>query len=312
MPEHGTLPAEQPSHPQTAGAHPAHDPGLTGPPDPDQASLSRVPAIPVQLAVRPTLGGLAVPWTTARTPDGRYRFGSIDFNRHRQALTDRLCQICGRPLGDRTVFALRHSDLQTLTSHEPGMHPVCAAYTAAACPMVAGRMHHYGALPSLAAALADLGITVHGDPAGARAGTPAEPWHLLWTTGYYVFTQPRTQTLAVIVPAELVLRVRPVAAASAATNACARGDMSHPGRSSVAMQAPDVDLAATGTGRPAFATPAMPHAGTAEPTGTAAPAGDASPPSTGTARVGGSASAHRPARVAASSGNADGHRRAVA
>jgi hypothetical protein len=80
-----------------------------------------IPNIPLQLAGRPTIGGLVVPWITARTPDGRYRFGAIDLDRHNRALTDRICQTCGARLGARIVFAMRDSDLRLLTSPEPGM-----------------------------------------------------------------------------------------------------------------------------------------------------------------------------------------------
>jgi hypothetical protein len=166
-----------------------------------------IPSIPVHLAGRPTIGGLVVPWTTGRTPDGRYRFGAVDLDRHNQAMTDRLCQTCGARLEDRIVFAMRDSDLRTLTSHEPGMHPVCAAYAATACPMLAGRMHHYRTT-SLAGQLADLGVTSHGDPTDARAGATAEPWQLVWASGYRVYAHPHTKLLAAMVLPEQILRVR--------------------------------------------------------------------------------------------------------
>ena len=166
-----------------------------------------VPAIPLRLAGRPTIGGLVVPWTTGRTPDGRYRFGAVDLDRHNRAMTERLCQTCGTPLEDRIVFAMRDSDLRTLTSHEPGMHLVCAGYAATACPMLAGRMHHYRA-GSLAGQLADLGVSSHGDPTDARAGATTEPWQLVWASGYRLYTHPRTDLLAAMLLPEQILRVR--------------------------------------------------------------------------------------------------------
>ena len=176
-----------------------------------------IPSIPMQLAGRPTLGGLVVPWTTGRTPDGRYRFGAVDLDRHNQAMNNQLCQTCGAALEqtcdavreDRIVFAMRDSDLRTLTSHEPGMHPVCAAYAATACPMLAGRMDHYRAT-SLAGQLADLGIAFSGDPTGARAGATAEGWQLVWASGYRVYTHPHTNMLAAMLLPEQILRVRPI------------------------------------------------------------------------------------------------------
>jgi len=166
-----------------------------------------IPNIPLQLAGRPTIGGLVVPWTTARTPDGRYRFGAVDLDRHNRAMTERLCQSCGEPLEDRIVFAMRDSDLRALTSHEPAMHPVCSAYAAIACPMIAGRMQHYQAA-SLARQLAHLGVSSHGDPTDARAGAIAEGWQLVWANGYRPYTHPRTKLLAAMVLPEQILRVR--------------------------------------------------------------------------------------------------------
>ncbi|MER7270958.1 hypothetical protein ABT344_21975 [Micromonospora carbonacea] len=169
-----------------------------------------VPAVPVRLARRPVVGGLVVPWIAARTPDGRYRFGAVDHHRHIRALQDRLCQTCGDELDPgRIVFAVRDSDLRLLVSPEPGMHPVCAAYSASGCPMLAGRMSHYRTTP-LAAQLTEAGASFHGDPTGSRPAAPAERWHLLWTTGYRAFTNPLTGQPAAMVLPEQILRVRPI------------------------------------------------------------------------------------------------------
>lgn len=172
-----------------------------------------IPTIPLQLADRPTAGGLVVPWITARTPDGRYRFGAVDLHRQNRALTDLLCQTCGAQLGARIVFAMRDSDLRLLISSEPGMHPVCATYSATACPMLAGQMGHYRTT-SLVGQLADLGVLSQGDPASLRAGAPAEPWQLVWTTGYRPFTNPLTHQLAALLLPEQILRVRPIGTGS--------------------------------------------------------------------------------------------------
>ena len=173
-------------------------------------SAPDVPAIPVRLARRPVIGGLVVPWITARTPDGRYRFGHVDYTRHLQALHDRLCQTCGGPLDPtRIVFAMRDSDLRVFISHEPGMHPVCAAYSATGCPMLAGRMSHYRTTP-LAAHLADLGVSSHGDPTDTRPAAPAERWNVLWATGYRITTHPLTGQPAALVLPEQILRTRPI------------------------------------------------------------------------------------------------------
>lgn len=168
------------------------------------------PGIPPRLLDRPTMGGLVVPYTTLRLPDGRWRFGAIDLDRQTKAFTEQLCQICGTDLGRRIVFAMRDMDLRELTSHEPGMHPECGAYSAAACPMLAGQMTHHHNTPA-AAQLAKLDLAFHGDPTtGSRLGKPASPWSLVWTSGYRTYTHPLTRQLAAMILPEQLLRVRPI------------------------------------------------------------------------------------------------------
>jgi hypothetical protein len=160
------------------------------------------------------MGGLVVPYTTLRLPDGRWRFGAIDAARQTKAFNERLCQICGTDLDRRIVFAMRDTDLRELTSHEPGMHPECSAYSATACPMLAGRMSHYQAHP-MAAQLAALDLAFHGDPTTeSRLGKPAPAWSLAWTSGYRPYLHPRTGQLAALILPEQLLRVRAITAAT--------------------------------------------------------------------------------------------------
>lgn len=167
-------------------------------------SIPAVPPIPLPLIDRPTIGGLVVPWLTGRAPDGRYRFGTIDANKHALAIKGRHCQTCGHLLGDKIVFAMRDSDIKRFISPEPGMHPVCAHYSANACPMLAGRMEHYRTT-SATAGLAELGVISFGDPGNLRAGSPSQPWNLVWASGYQPIIDPATGQ-----PAAQLLRVRPI------------------------------------------------------------------------------------------------------
>ncbi|GIG02073.1 hypothetical protein [Catellatospora citrea] len=166
------------------------------------------PGIPPRLLDRPTMGGLVVPYTTLQLPDGRWRFGAIDSDRQTKAFTENLCQTCGTDLDNRIVFAMRDMDLRELTSHEPGMHPECAAYSAAACPMLAGQMTHHQHTP-LAEQLAKFDLSFHGDPTTeSRLGKPASPWSLAWTSGYHLLTHPLTRQLAALILPEQLLKVR--------------------------------------------------------------------------------------------------------
>lgn len=144
-------------------------------------SASGIPPVPVQLAHRPTLAGLVVPYVTPQAIDGRWLFGVIDQQRLWQCLTRRLCQICGQPLDQPFVLLLRETDLPRQRISEPGSHPVCAAYTIRACPMVAGTISRYRSTP--------VRLDQHMLPASdtpARLGTPAEVWYAVWLDHYDV------------------------------------------------------------------------------------------------------------------------------
>jgi hypothetical protein len=98
-----------------------------------------MPPIPLRLAHRPVVAGLAVPWITTRSLDGRYLFGALDQSRQRQAIVQHRCQVCSRPLGERSILLMRLSDLSRRFTSEPALDPVCAAYSAVACPMIVSR-----------------------------------------------------------------------------------------------------------------------------------------------------------------------------
>lgn len=140
-----------------------------------------VPPIPLALRHLPVVGGLVVPWITLRTRDGRYLFGSVDRDRIGQALHNRWCGVCGRPLEHRAVLMMRLSDLPRQCTSEPALHPWCASYTTESCPMIAGRMDHYrSSAPRL-----DTNMLPAPD-APARHGATAEPWFAIWLAGYRV------------------------------------------------------------------------------------------------------------------------------
>jgi hypothetical protein len=180
--------------------------------------------IPVALAHLPVVAGMAVPWVTPPLPDGRHPFGVIDQARQATCLRDRLCQVCGKPLGRPIVFLVRDVDLERGMTAEPGLHPACAWYSARACPMVAGRMDHYrasarnlpgvpagGAHPdgddALSALITALAAAAQSE---ARRGRPAEPWSAAWVSGYDVVWDPATRTLHASFPSARVLKVRPI------------------------------------------------------------------------------------------------------
>lgn len=178
-------------------------------PDVPTSTDSAVPPIPVRLAHRPTIGGLAVPYITPRTDDGRYLFGGVDTLRQRRCLTGRRCSVCGRALqdapADRLILLMRLSDLPQQRTSEPALDPVCAAYTQAACPMVAGRLTHYRATPLRL----DPHMAAASDQA-ARLGAPAEPWFAVWLTDYHLAIDPRNGQPAASYTGIRPRRIRPI------------------------------------------------------------------------------------------------------
>lgn len=165
--------------------------------------IDRLPPIPLWLAHLPVVAGMAVPWITARGLDGRHVFGGLHPLRQRQAIFDRLCQVCGRRLDHRSILLMRLSDLPRQRTSEPALDPVCAAYTAAACPMVAGRMRHYRSTPpSLGHGVSAL-VSQPG-----RFGAAAEPWFAVWLDRYSPVTDGGRQFASYA--GNRPLRIRPI------------------------------------------------------------------------------------------------------
>ena len=105
------------------------------------------PAIPVRLAARPVIGGLAAPWISVHHADGTPVLGAVDAARQALCLARHWCQACGQPLRSPLVLLARARDIAAGYVTEPGLHPECAAYSAAACPMLSGSMRRYRSAP---------------------------------------------------------------------------------------------------------------------------------------------------------------------
>lgn len=160
------------------------------------------PPVPAWLSGRPRVGGLVVPWITPKLPDGRYVFGSIEQTYAEHSLVHRLCGVCGHRLAPQPiVLLLRASDLPRQCTSEPGLHPQCAAYTAAACPMVNGTLATYRSTPV-------PGVPVTQD-SSARRGARAEQWFSVWLNDYHVVVDHGH--LAASYRGEQPLRIRPIA-----------------------------------------------------------------------------------------------------
>lgn len=159
------------------------------------------PPIPIHLADFPMVGGLVVPYITLRHRNGTAALGLVDYGRMVHCFQERRCGVCGEVVYGRMVFLVRSVDLSRGMSSEPGLCPPCAAYTLAACPMIAGRMAHYRqTAPSFIR-------RVCGDPGCEcsqwvssqepyRYGTHAEQWFVLWTMQYRLVRDERGRVAA--------------------------------------------------------------------------------------------------------------------
>ena len=148
-----------------------------------------VPPIPVHLSSLPTVGGLVVPYITLRHRNGTAALGLVDYSRMAHCFQEHRCGVCGEVVADRLVFLMRGMDLIRARSAEPGLCPPCAAYTMAACPMVAGQMAHYRRTrPTfLRRQCGDPECTCSQWASNAepnRYGANAEQWFALWTVEY--------------------------------------------------------------------------------------------------------------------------------
>ncbi|MFR9769315.1 hypothetical protein [Nocardia sp. SC052] len=191
------------------------------------------PPIPVRLAHAPLAQGLVVPHITLAHRDRtRPVWGKLDHRRLREALSRRLCQVCGQPLDDRVVLYIRPADHLRGISPEPGVHPECGHYSRQACPMLAGRQTRYNPHPPEKFARCE-------DPAcqcrrwqanerdsreAPREGQPADAWYEVWIpiSDYTTVHDPGTDTAPPVTGIELrgakLLKIRKVRDAAPAAD----------------------------------------------------------------------------------------------
>lgn len=166
------------------------------------------PAVPARLAGRPLQGGLVVPWIQVALADGSYDFASRHWSRVIACFTGRRCQVDGEPLGRPLVLLGGPQSLEP--GHyfgEPPVHPECARYTAAACPMVAGRRPFFRSAPTAAEGKrgkrcpdpgCECGGWVTHDPIPAEP-RPAHPWLAVWVEDYAIAVTPAGKLLGAVV-----------------------------------------------------------------------------------------------------------------
>lgn len=92
--------------------------------------------IPEALAQRPQYKGFPVPFVVLWA-DGVPDFKELDPERTRQALTERLCGLCGTKMGNKVCFVGGQLSLLNKIYTDPPNHEDCAVYAAQVCPHLA-------------------------------------------------------------------------------------------------------------------------------------------------------------------------------
>lgn len=91
--------------------------------------------MPERMARLPVARGFPVPWFVDKV-DGQYDHRVMDGRKLERAVLDRLCWVCGVPLGRYAAFVVGPMCLVNRTSAEPPSHVDCADYSARACPFL--------------------------------------------------------------------------------------------------------------------------------------------------------------------------------
>ena len=92
--------------------------------------------IPARMSHLPrTPAGLPIPWFVA-WEGSRYDFRVVDARKIKPAVVQRLCWLCGRPLGRMMCFVVGPMCVVNRVSSEPPMHRDCAEYALRACPFL--------------------------------------------------------------------------------------------------------------------------------------------------------------------------------
>lgn len=101
-----------------------------------------LPPVPWRLRNRPIHRGYPVPWFVA-TVDGVPDFRIVDAGKFRPAIEQRLCWLCGNPLGVHLAFPIGPMCAVNRVNSEPPSHRECAEWALAGCPFLTQRESGY-------------------------------------------------------------------------------------------------------------------------------------------------------------------------
>lgn len=97
--------------------------------------------IPAWLSHLPRHGSFVVPYFTAYDADGVPNFRAHDRDRHRTAITERLCGVCGHALQHELWLSCGLTELEQGWTYMPAMHKRCMHYAMQVCPFLASPDH---------------------------------------------------------------------------------------------------------------------------------------------------------------------------
>jgi hypothetical protein len=80
--------------------------------------------------------GYPVPWFVGWIDENTPEFRSMDYKKFIRALKEKLCWVCGNPLGRHLAFVLGPMCTITRTTAEPPSHRECAEWSVKACPFL--------------------------------------------------------------------------------------------------------------------------------------------------------------------------------
>jgi hypothetical protein len=144
---------------------------------------SELTTLPERVRALATFRGYPVPWFVAYPdgPEGEPEFRTADAKKWVRAVKEKLCWVCGEPLGAWLVFVLGPMCGITRTTSEPPCHHDCAQWSVLNCPFLV-RPHmtrREGNLPEGA-------MDAPGCPLDRNPGVT-----LLWRTkGFTLFRAP--------------------------------------------------------------------------------------------------------------------------
>src|SRR5262245_58734481 len=101
----------------------------------DKQYRAGMPAVPDRIRKLPVERGYPVPWFVA-TIDGKFDFRVMDHSKMIDAITQRLCWICGEKLGASLAFTIGSMGVVNRTIGEPPSHRECAEFAIKACPFL--------------------------------------------------------------------------------------------------------------------------------------------------------------------------------